>query len=243
MFNIISHRANIKNIIKENSLLGINSCIKNGIEMIEIDIRLSKDEKIVIFHDEDLNRIYNVNMKIKDYDSDCLKEYFNIPTLDYVFKIIKNDCKIYLDIKGKEKKIIKILKGVIENNIHNISFENIYIASFNLEFTDLIFKNLKMKIKKGIIIENKDYLFNSISRNNNFFLSKIIDNLDFISIDIDFLYLLYFLNFDFKKIKIFVWTVNTKKIIGEIEKLCKIHKISNLYLVTDKPLFIKNMLK
>ena len=203
MFKIISHRANIKNTIKENSLSGINECIKNGIDMIEIDIMLSKDDKIVIFHDEDLNRMYNVNMKIKDYNSDCLKEYFNIPTLAYVFKIIKNDCKIYLDIKGKEKKIIKILKKVIENNIHTVPFENIYIASFNLDFSDLIFKNFKMKIKKGIIIENKDYLFNSISQNNNFFLSKIIDNLDFISIDIDFLYLLCFMNFDFKKKKNF----------------------------------------
>ena len=45
---LIAHRGLTNNIIKENTVLAFNNAIKNGYDGIELDIRKTKDNKILI---------------------------------------------------------------------------------------------------------------------------------------------------------------------------------------------------
>ena len=66
--NRIAHRGAFNNIdIPENSLLAF----KKAIDMkwdIELDVQLTKDNVLVVFHDEDLKRMTGISKKICDVD-------------------------------------------------------------------------------------------------------------------------------------------------------------------------------
>ena len=53
---IIGHRGSPKSIT-ENTLPSFQKAIDQGVDGIELDIRLSKDRQLVVFHDADLKRI------------------------------------------------------------------------------------------------------------------------------------------------------------------------------------------
>lgn len=53
----------------------INSAIDKGTDMLELDVRLTKDGRVVVFHDADLSRMTGKNVKISDL------EYSQLPIL------------------------------------------------------------------------------------------------------------------------------------------------------------------
>lgn len=55
---VASHRGNWQNH-PENSLAAIQSCIDLGVDIVEIDVRKTKDGHLVLMHDSDVNRTTN----------------------------------------------------------------------------------------------------------------------------------------------------------------------------------------
>jgi len=85
-FTAFSHRGgSIEH--HENTMNAFEKSINLGYEYIETDVRHTKDNKLVIFHDDDLRRICNLNIKISEIDFEELKkikifENHSIPLLD-----------------------------------------------------------------------------------------------------------------------------------------------------------------
>ena len=52
---VVSHRADWRNA-PENSLQGIQNCIDMGVDMVEIDLKKTKDGHLVVMHDKTINR-------------------------------------------------------------------------------------------------------------------------------------------------------------------------------------------
>lgn len=52
---VVSHRADWRNA-PENSLQAIQNCIQMGVDMIEIDLKKTKDGHLILMHDKTLNR-------------------------------------------------------------------------------------------------------------------------------------------------------------------------------------------
>lgn len=106
---IVAHRANIYDSLPENSLEGIKACIANNIDIIEIDIRITKDGVLIVMHDETLNRMTNGKGKIGDFTWEELSKLYlrngnfgkvtsyKIPRLDEVFEVCKGKIMINLD--------------------------------------------------------------------------------------------------------------------------------------------------
>ena len=59
--------------IPENSIKAFKRAVDNGYG-IELDVQLSKDAKVVVFHDSSLNRACGVNGNVSDYYFDELKQ-------------------------------------------------------------------------------------------------------------------------------------------------------------------------
>jgi glycerophosphoryl diester phosphodiesterase len=106
---IVAHRANIYDSLPENSLEGIQACITAGIDIVEIDIRMTKDGHLILMHDETLNRMTTgrgkVNaftlaeiqqLKLRDGSFGIATNY-SIPTLAEVFAVCKGKIMINLD--------------------------------------------------------------------------------------------------------------------------------------------------
>lgn len=62
--NLITHRGmhDIKNGIPENSLKAFEKAMKNNY-IIELDLHILRDDTVVVFHDDNLQRITGINKK------------------------------------------------------------------------------------------------------------------------------------------------------------------------------------
>lgn len=175
---IIAHRG-ASGYAPENTLV----CFKKAIEMnadgIELDVHLSKDNKVIVCHDETINRTTNGYGYIKDLTLKEIKKYdagswFNkkfkgvkIPTLNEVLKLIKNkDILLNIELKnnivnynGLENKVIQLL------NSYNIN-SNVIISSFNHNSLIKV-KEIDSSIKVGIIFNKKIKNLNSYAKKFN----------------------------------------------------------------------------
>jgi len=104
---VIAHRG-IWNNAPENSLQAIQNSIEIGVDMVEIDIRKTKDGQLVLMHDQSINRTTNGKGKVKDLTLEQLKtlnlvDHFGtitahkIPTLEEALLLSKDKILINLD--------------------------------------------------------------------------------------------------------------------------------------------------
>ena len=120
--NIIAHRGIYDNKkIFENSLEAFKKAIDKGYA-IELDLRLTKDNKIVIFHDDKLERLTNEKGYIKDknfIELEKIKLINNskIPTFKEVLDLVNGKVPLLIELKSNikgtrlEKEVVKELKN------------------------------------------------------------------------------------------------------------------------------------
>ncbi|MBP3461305.1 MAG: glycerophosphodiester phosphodiesterase [Bacilli bacterium] len=184
---IISHRANDNHSFKENTIEAIKGVLnKDYIDGVEIDIRLTKDNKIVLYHSP---IIYNLGL-ISNNNLKEIKKYAN--ELNDVLKKIKTNKLILIDIKCeicKEDIFIEKLHKIIKK----YKKLNIYLCSFNYKLVKKIKE--KYKYKTGLIISNM------INKNKN------IESFDFILMN-------YRIYHKINK-ALMLWTINKKEIIDK----------------------------
>lgn len=70
---VIAHRG-ASGLFPENTLLAIQEAHQAGADLIEIDVRLTADNHVVVFHDKYLNRTTNGHGKLENFTLAKLKE-------------------------------------------------------------------------------------------------------------------------------------------------------------------------
>lgn len=117
----------------ENSLLAVQKAIEMGFDIVEIDVRLTKDHQLVLMHDETVDRTTNGKGLVKDYTLEEIKKLRlknaigvqwkqqQIPTLEEVMLLAKGKVMINLD-KTENKTVqeaYEVLKktGTIDHAI------------------------------------------------------------------------------------------------------------------------------
>src|SRR3712207_3114810 len=71
---VAAHRANW-DAAPENSLPAIQSCIDNGVDIVEIDNKMTKDGHLIIMHDQTIDRTTNGKGKVADYSLAEIKKF------------------------------------------------------------------------------------------------------------------------------------------------------------------------
>ena len=109
----------------ENTRSSFKKAIEQGADGLELDIRLSKDKKIIIFHDRDLKRLVGAKHKIKDLTYKQLQEHTfeneeTVPLLDNIVPLLDKTKAFNIEIKSdglfKGLNIIKPLVGFLDKN-------------------------------------------------------------------------------------------------------------------------------
>jgi glycerophosphoryl diester phosphodiesterase len=101
---IIGHRG-AAGIEPENTLPSIESAVTHGVDMIEFDLQKTKDNHLIVFHDDNLLRLAGKNIKISDM---TLKQInltathsgHPIPSFHEAMEAVKT-IPVLLDCKGK----------------------------------------------------------------------------------------------------------------------------------------------
>ena len=154
---IIAHRGHLTDL-PENAIGSIKKVLKLTPDYIEIDIEVTKDNKIILLHDPDLERTTNGSgwirdktlkeikaLRLKNQDGKISSE--SLPTLEEVLEIMRKRSKdLQIDAKYYDSDIIaETLVQIIKSN-HNI--EKTIITSTNLNFLKKV-RKLDLNIRLG----------------------------------------------------------------------------------------------
>lgn len=133
---IIGHRG-AAGVAAENSLTAIRAARIMGVDAIEIDIRATKDNHLVVFHDKTLRRMAGrsgtiKNMTAKELSNIKLKNGTTIPSLEEVFEAAQ-DTPLF--IEGKDNSWAKLLNKHLDkynytSSLTVISFNKDELAKF-----------------------------------------------------------------------------------------------------------------
>ena len=161
--SIIAHRGIYDNKkVYENSLEAFKKAIKKGYT-IEFDVHLTKDNKVIVFHDDKLDRLTGDKGLIKDKTLDEIKEYKFIPTFEEVLDLVSGKVPLLIELKFDSKgfELEKEVSKILSN------YKGEYaIQSFNPR-TIIWFRLFKKDITRGLIISPKFMkMFNSLKSIN-----------------------------------------------------------------------------
>ena len=179
MGNLIAHRGIYGGSIKENTIMAFDKAIMYNMP-IELDVQLTLDKVVVVFHDENLRRLCGFNKCIKDMTYNELKSEVNwIPTLKEVLDFVNGRVPILIELK-------KYCKGYnLEENCVKLldDYDGKYaVQSFN-PLTIYWFKKHKKKYIRGqlVTLYNYNFISNIIYRH---MLFNIFTKPDFISYNV-----------------------------------------------------------
>jgi glycerophosphoryl diester phosphodiesterase len=177
----------------ENSLAAFKKAIELGIDIFEMDVRRTKDGKLVIMHDKTVNRTTNGTGRVDSLTFDQIRSLrlkFNgqvteerVPTLEEALLLAKGKILVDLDVKSDEAldQIMATVKATNSvNNCFFLLYEEAHVK--RLKATDASFRCLmrtddaamvdtlvpKMKVE-AVHIDTKQYTPHVVSviKNNH----------------------------------------------------------------------------
>lgn len=184
---VLYHRGKHDSEIRENTLKAMEGAIKDKLG-VELDVRLTKDNFVVVAHDDSLKRIYGVDYKISEltYDEVCNYTNNEIPLFSHVLKEIDGNIGVMVEIKPDRVKelvnrtydILKEYKG----KFVIVSFSPIALKLIRKKDKDIIRGQLSYSYKNskfnGFVKFCLSHMFfNFISKPH--FISYGIENCNF----------------------------------------------------------------
>ena len=152
MVRITGHRGAAA-LAPENTLAGINLAIDLGVDLIECDVRLTKDDHLIAMHDETVDRTTNGSGKVAEMTFTEIRSLDagrgeQVPTLAEVLQTVKGKVGLLCELKGE---------GVEESAVRDVLAEGmqgeVIFTSFHFERLERI-KSLGTNLQIGAILSN-----------------------------------------------------------------------------------------
>lgn len=143
----IAHRG-ASQLAPENTLQAFEIATKSAVDMIELDVHLSKDGHVIVIHDYDFKRTAGHEAYVEDLTLDEIRQLTiigsdqKIPTLDEALKTIAGRKKVLIELKWPKSGIYQNLVDataqiIIDNNAQSWTIAQ----SFEVEYLHQITKN------------------------------------------------------------------------------------------------------
>jgi glycerophosphoryl diester phosphodiesterase len=161
MVTITAHRG-ASGVAPENTMAAFHKAVVQKADCIELDVQLSKDDQVVVFHDPTLKRTTNGRGRVSNKTLGELmaldaglwfSEAFEgerIPTLDQVLAFARGRIGLNIEIKRQEKrdsvvdKVVAFIEAFgMENDCCITSFEPMILA---------LVKSRKASLRTGLIV-------------------------------------------------------------------------------------------
>lgn len=152
---VVAHRADWRNAC-ENSILAIENAIAMGVDIVEIDLKKTKDNQLILSHDFTLDRTTTGKGKISDYtlaeikqlflkDGAGHKTTFKVPTLEEALLVAKG--KVLVNLDQSYEYFDEVLPILIKTK----TLKQIIVKGYNVPLT-------KAKEKLGVYYDSVQYM-------------------------------------------------------------------------------------
>ena len=121
---VIAHRGGAA-LAAENTMAAFRASTEAGADMLELDVRLTADNHLVIYHDQELTRTAGISKRVVDCSLRELQlldvgSYFNeglagerVPTLPEVLDWARGRARLLLDLKLEPQHEAQIIKEIV----------------------------------------------------------------------------------------------------------------------------------
>ncbi|MDK9870404.1 glycerophosphodiester phosphodiesterase family protein [Staphylococcus equorum] len=167
----------------EHSFPAYNKAIHEmNIDYLELDLQITKDNNLVVMHDESIDRTTNGKGRVEDYTIEELKKLklrdkknqnLKVPTLDEVLDQYGNDVKYYIELKNakdnpnmahiaveklKNKKLFNS-KYIVIQAFDDKALKTIKNENENIPLVKLIYDNELSKLDNNMLESISSYSY------------------------------------------------------------------------------------
>ncbi len=164
----VAHRGGAR-LAPENTLAAFRNALTLPIDAVELDVQMSSDGQLIVFHDNTVERLTDGMGNILDLDFATLRslnaaahfaggwpEPQQIPTLGEVLSLVKARAHVYIEIKASKRDGVygrypRIAEAVL-NEVRSLRMLNrVVIISFDWPVL-LHIKSLEPRLQTGAIV-------------------------------------------------------------------------------------------
>ncbi len=191
----------------ENTLRSFQKAIELGVDAVELDVRKTKDNEIVVIHNADVNKTTDGSGLVSDFTLEEIKRFVTengekVPTLEEVLDSVGKRVNVLVELKetGIEEKVLGLIrqKGLIENvvivSFHEDALRNVRELDGEVA-TGLIYVRHKNPIQAALELK-AEYLLSLYRFTHSANVKKAHEN----------------------GLKVIVWTINNKEDVAEYRK-------------------------
>jgi glycerophosphoryl diester phosphodiesterase len=221
---IIAHRG-ASFYEKENTMAAFKKAVELKADMIELDVRKTKDNKMIVFHDDKIEKKNVLDMNHREVNENI---GYNAPLFEEVLKYFKGIIKLDIHLKeaGYEEEAINLI-------LKYYDLDDFFIGSELPSSLEKI-KKLYPEIKTGLLLTSyfKDILFFILKGFNK--KEMYLPYVDILIPRWQFGNFVLFNKARKHNKKVILWTVNNKNLASKFFKQDVV-----IGLVSDRPEMIK----
>lgn len=161
----IAHRG-ASGYYPENTMLAFNEAIKAKADVLELDLQLTADERVVVFHDGSVDRIFRTQtgksinffsleqLKEKDVGSWFKPQYvgMKIPTLEEVLDNLPEQTSMILELKSTEEELVNLVTSILEDRNKSLGLG--YISVRDIQTLNHV-RNISTNYMIGLMQKNR----------------------------------------------------------------------------------------
>ena len=139
---VIAHRGG-SGMAPENTMAAFHKAMEVGADAIELDVRLTRDGRVMVIHDRRVDRTTTGMGPVGTYTLGELKsldagswygsqfEGERLPTLEEVFEVLPDEFPIYVELKARGPGAWPLVRAVVKLIRDHERYVSTMVASFN----------------------------------------------------------------------------------------------------------------
>jgi glycerophosphoryl diester phosphodiesterase len=222
---VIAHRG-ASSLARENTIEAFQKAIEIGVDMVEFDVRRTKDQALIVHHDELMQGKPVKELAYDEISEMATRQGFSIPAFEEVLKCTSGKVRLDVEIKeeGYEREIVELLSKYFKKDQFVVtSFYDPCIKRIKDDYPD---------IKAGLILGISKPKHPIRTRISEFFPAKRCreTKADFLVPHWRLLWFGFLDRAERENKPVFIWTVNDQK---KIWKMLHDERIDAI--ITDRP--------
>ena len=228
---VIAHRGGAGLGGVENTMDAFVNAIKLGVDMVEFDVRRTKDNALIVIHDSEIDGRKISEMTFDEIQEVAGRKGFAVPTFIDVIKLCHG--KVFMDIEiketGYEKRVVRILHKYLD-------YDEYSVKSF-YDVTPYKIKMLDNRITVGLLLGRDDADFRM--RYNEIFPMRRLRacRADFVCPYPLLMLFSFTRRMNYYGYPVYVWTVNNELVMRYFLSFTRVAG-----LITDRPDRLKELI-